>query len=108
METIAACAPVYPVSEFIPIAGKLYDAIKIEVVNESADPALREPSLDAIHALTKAMTNQEAILKNNIDVAQVMKPLIDECIGLLDSLDESTVKPASLVLRSAASASRKS
>lgn len=107
METITACAPVYGASEIIPIAGKLYDAIKIEIVNESADPALRDPALDAIHAVTKTMTSHVTASGNDSEVTPVLKPLIDDCINLLDELDESTVKPASLVLRSAASASRK-
>ncbi|KAI8092106.1 Dos2-interacting transcription regulator of RNA-Pol-II-domain-containing protein [Thamnidium elegans] len=105
LETIIACAPVYPANELIPIAGKLYDAIKVEIVNESADPVLREPSLDAINVLTKALTGRDTLSENNVDVAQVMKPLIDDCVSLLEELDESTVKPASLVLRSAASGS---
>lgn len=86
---------------------ELYDAVKVEIVNGSPDPALREPSLDAIHSLTKAMTSHATDPEKNLDEANVLKPLIGDCISLLDELDEDTVKPASLVLRAAASASRK-
>lgn len=85
---------------------KLFDAVKVEIVNGSPDPALRDSSLDAIHALTKAITAHATDPEKSPEVISVLKPLIDDCISLLDELDEDTVKPASLVLRAAASASR--
>ncbi|KAG2213941.1 hypothetical protein INT47_001210 [Mucor saturninus] len=103
LETITACAPVYGATELLPLGRKLFDAVKVEIVNGSPDPALRDPSLDAIHALTKAITLNATT--EDVQVTDVLKPLIDDCIGLLDELDEDTVKPASLVLRAAASAS---
>ncbi|KAI9483867.1 MAG: Dos2-interacting transcription regulator of RNA-Pol-II-domain-containing protein [Benjaminiella poitrasii] len=101
LETLSACTTVYPVEELLEIGTRLYDAIKVEIINGDPDPGLREPSLNAITALTKAMTtyhDQEAVIK-------VLKVLVDDCLSLLDELDEDHVKPASLVLRAAASAS---
>lgn len=106
LETITACAPVFGASELLPVGVKLYEAVKVEIVNEGPDPSLRDPSLDAIHALTKAMTSHTVDPVRDIEVARVLKPLIKDCISLLDDLDEDSVKPASLMLRSAASASR--
>jgi DNA repair/transcription protein MET18/MMS19 len=107
LETITACAPVYGASELLPVGTKLYDSIKVEIINANPDPSLRDPSLDAINAITKAMTSHSVDPVRDINVARVLKPLIKDCIGLLNELDEDSVKPASLMLRSAASASRK-
>ncbi|CEP08803.1 hypothetical protein [Parasitella parasitica] len=106
LETITACASVYPPREILAAAPKLFDAIKIEIINGSPDPGLREPSLDAINAVTKAITSNQAIsaIEDN-PVTRALKPLVDDCVNLLDELEEDTVKPASLILRSMASAS---
>ncbi|RCH99505.1 hypothetical protein CU098_002625, partial [Rhizopus stolonifer] len=103
METLTACASVYPVHELILVGTRLFDSIKIEILSGEPDPGLREPSLDAITALTKAITTSEAV--KEADVTRVLKSLIDDCVLLLDELDEDSVKPASLVLRAIASAS---
>lgn len=105
LETITACASVYPPKEMLAVGTKLFDAIKIEIINGSPDPGLRDPSLDAINAVTKAITSNSI---KEIEVTKVLKPLVDDCVNLLDELEEDTVKPASLILRSIASASRKS
>lgn len=107
METITACASVYPAKEILAVGSKLFDAIKIEIINGSPDPGLRDPSLEAINAITKAITNTAAYPVKESDVTRVLKPLVDDCVNLLDELEEDTVKPASLILRSIASASRK-
>jgi hypothetical protein len=90
------------------VGSKLYDAVKIEIINGDPDPGLRDASLEAITALTKAMTSQEVSPVKDVEVTRVLKPLVNDCITLLNELDEDSVKPASLVLRAAASASRKS
>lgn len=105
LETITACASVYPARDILAVGSKLLDAIKIEIINSSPDPGLRDPSLDAIHAITKAITSNSSTKET--DVTKVLKPLVDDCVHLLDVLEEDTVKPASLILRSIASASRK-
>ncbi|CAO3632451.1 unnamed protein product [Mucor fragilis] len=102
LETITACASVYPPKEILADGTKLLDAIKIEIINGSPDPGLRDPSLDAIHAITRAITSNTT---KEDDVTKVLKPLVDDCVYLLDELEEDTVKPASLILRSVASAS---
>ncbi|CAO0790534.1 unnamed protein product [Mucor circinelloides] len=102
LETITACASVYPPKEMLAVGTKLFDAIKIEIINGSPDPGLRDPSLDAINAVTKAITSNSI---KEIEVTKVLKPLVDDCVNLLDELEEDTVKPASLILRSIASAS---
>ncbi|EPB91135.1 hypothetical protein HMPREF1544_02015 [Mucor circinelloides 1006PhL] len=102
LETITACASVYPPKEMLVVGTKLFDAIKIEIINGSPDPGLRDPSLDAINAVTKAITSNSI---KEIEVTKVLKPLVDDCVNLLDELEEDTVKPASLILRSIASAS---
>lgn len=107
METITACASVYPAKEILDVGSKLFDAIKIEIISGSPDPGLRDPSLEAINAVAKAITNTEAYPVKESDVTRVLKPLVDDCVNLLDELEEDTVKPASLILRSIASASRK-
>jgi hypothetical protein len=85
----------------------LYDAVKVEIISGDPDPGLRETSLDAITALTKSMTSQAVEPVKDVEVTRVLKPLVDDCITLLNELDEDSVKPASLILRAAASASRK-
>ncbi|KAL7335341.1 hypothetical protein PS15p_200831 [Mucor circinelloides] len=102
LETITACASVYPPKEMLAVGTKLFDTIKIEIINGSPDPGLRDPSLDAINAVTKAITSNSI---KEIEVTKVLKPLVDDCVNLLDELEEDTVKPASLILRSIASAS---
>ena len=100
---MAACAPVYGADALLPVGVKLLDAVKVEIITGNTDPALREPSLDAIHALIKAMTD----VTQDTAAAEVLRQIVDDCIALLDELEEDNVKPASLVLRAAASASRK-
>ncbi|KAI8647563.1 RNAPII transcription regulator C-terminal-domain-containing protein [Parasitella parasitica] len=107
LETITACASVYPAREILAVASKVFDAIKIEIINGSPDPGLREPSLDAINAVAKVITSDKMIsAKENDAVTGALKPLVDDCANLLDELEEDTVKPASLILRSIASASQ--
>ncbi|KAK4518028.1 Sorting nexin, cytoplasm-to-vacuole targeting pathway/endosomal sorting [Mucor velutinosus] len=103
LETITACASVYPPKDILAVGSKLLDAIKIEIINGSPDPGLRDPSLNAIHAITKAITSDSTSKED--DVTKVLKPLVDDCVHLLGELEEDTVKPASLILRSIASAS---
>lgn len=79
----------------------------MEIISGNPDPALRDTSLDVIHSLTKAMTSHAIDPVKNKDVIEILKPLVDDCLVLLDELEEDNVKPASLVLRAAASASRK-
>ncbi|KAL9549495.1 hypothetical protein MBANPS3_005181 [Mucor bainieri] len=102
LETITACASVYPSKDILAVGSKLLDAVKIEIINSSPDPGLRDPSLDAIHAITKAITSN---ITKESNITEVLKPLVDDCVHLLDELEEDTVKPASLILRSIASAS---
>lgn len=92
--------------ELLAIGTQLYDAIKVEILNTDPDPGLREPSLDAINALTKALTRHAIDSTNNVEITRVIKPLINDCATLLQELDEESIKPASLILRSVASASR--
>lgn len=103
---MTACAAVYPADELLVVGTKLYDAVKVEIINGDPDPGLRDTSLDAITALTKAMTSQGIESEKEVEVTRVLKSLVDDCITLLNELDEDSVKPASLVLRAAASASR--
>ncbi|KAI7904266.1 Dos2-interacting transcription regulator of RNA-Pol-II-domain-containing protein [Cokeromyces recurvatus] len=101
LETLSVCTTVYPPEDLIAMSTRLYDTIKMEIINGDPDPGLREPSLNAITALTKAILaydDKEAV------VIKVLKPLVDDCISLLKELDEDHVKPASLVLRAVASA----
>lgn len=102
---MTACVKVYPTDELLSAGTKLYDAIKVEILNSDPDPGLREPSLNAINALTAALsTNQDS--SKNAEITRVVRPLIDDCATLLQELDEDNIKPASLILRSIASASR--
>lgn len=105
LETLTACASVYPFRDMLAVGTKLFDSIKVEIINGSPDPGLREPSLDAMKAITKSITGSNSTKDNEID--KVLKPVLDDCVNLLDELEEDTVKPASLILRSIASASRK-
>lgn len=108
LQTVTACAPVYDVDELRRVGIKLYDAVKVEIISQSPDPTLREYSLDAIHALTKAMTSHATDPIKDEETIEILKSLVDDCVLLLDELEEDNVKPASLVLRAIASASRKS
>lgn len=97
----------YDASELRRVGIKLYDAVKVEIISQNPDPSLRDYSLDAIHALTKAMTINAIDPVKDEEATKILKSLVDDCVLLLEELEEDNVKPASLVLRAAASASRK-
>ncbi|KAI8882460.1 hypothetical protein K501DRAFT_285853 [Backusella circina FSU 941] len=101
LETITACLPVYGPDNLALYASSLFDSVKMEIINGDPDPGLRDPCLDTIHALAICISQYE----DSKRAIQLLKPVLDDCVILLEDFDEDSTKPASLILRSVASAS---
>ncbi|KAI8997791.1 Dos2-interacting transcription regulator of RNA-Pol-II-domain-containing protein [Pilobolus umbonatus] len=99
LETLTACASIYDAKELIPYGAKLLNSIKSEIINNDTESLLRDPALAAITALISALSQEKTTIQKQL------KTLIDDCIGLLEELEEHTVKPGSLLLRAIGSAS---
>ncbi|KAI8089742.1 Dos2-interacting transcription regulator of RNA-Pol-II-domain-containing protein [Halteromyces radiatus] len=104
MDTIRMCAPSYGAHALLPHAQDLFGAL-VKEVYQSSDLAMKSIALETIHQVVATLATGISIVNIRDPVERAIEDLLHQAVENLKQPELKNARSASLILRSAASAS---